>query len=56
VPAQLSHRKDEPRDAIEFAELPETISGKIRWVRLRDAGIEKHSDPGAAPAGEFSDR
>ena len=41
---------------IEFAELPKTISGKIRRVQLRDAEIEKHSDPGVAPPGEFSDR
>jgi acetyl-CoA synthetase len=41
---------------LEFAELPKTISGKIRRVQLRDAEKEKHSDPGAAPPGEFTDR
>jgi acetyl-CoA synthetase len=41
---------------IEFAELPKTISGKIRRVQLRDAEKEKHSDPDAAPPGEFTDR
>ncbi|MEV6488239.1 AMP-binding protein [Actinoplanes sp. NPDC051633] len=41
---------------LEFAELPKTISGKIRRVQLRDAELEKHSEPGAAPAGEFTDR
>ncbi|GLY94925.1 AMP-binding protein [Actinoplanes sp. NBRC 103695] len=40
---------------LEFAELPKTISGKIRRVRLRDAEREKHSTPGATPPGEFSD-
>jgi acetyl-CoA synthetase len=41
---------------IEFAELPKTISGKIRRVQLRDAEREKHSAPDAAPPGEFTDR
>jgi acetyl-CoA synthetase len=41
---------------LEFAELPKTISGKIRRVQLRDAELEKHARPGAAPAGEFRDR
>ncbi len=41
---------------IEFAELPKTISGKIRRVQLRDAEQEKHSAPDAAPPGEFVDR
>ena len=41
---------------LEFADLPKTISGKIRRVQLRDAEREKHSAPGAAPAGEFTDR
>ncbi|HEU4348014.1 MAG TPA: AMP-binding protein [Actinoplanes sp.] len=41
---------------IEFAELPKTISGKIRRVQLRDAEQEKHALPGAAPSGEFTDR
>ena len=40
---------------IEFAELPKTISGKIRRVQLRDAEQEKHAAPDAAPAGEFRD-
>jgi acetyl-CoA synthetase len=40
---------------IEFAELPKTISGKIRRVQLRDAEQEKHSAPDAAPPGEFLD-
>jgi acetyl-CoA synthetase len=41
---------------IEFAELPKTISGKIRRVQLRDAEQEKHAEPYATPAGEFIDR
>jgi acetyl-CoA synthetase len=41
---------------IEFAELPKTISGKIRRVQLRDAEQEKHAAPDAAPPGEFTDR
>jgi acetyl-CoA synthetase len=40
---------------IEFAELPKTISGKIRRVQLRDAERDKHADPSARPAGEFRD-
>jgi acetyl-CoA synthetase len=40
---------------LEFADLPKTISGKIRRVRLRDAEREKHSTPGATPPGEFTD-
>jgi acetyl-CoA synthetase len=40
---------------IEFAELPKTISGKIRRVQLREAEQEKHAAPDAAPAGEFRD-
>ncbi|MGE0026077.1 MAG: AMP-binding protein [Thermoleophilia bacterium] len=38
---------------LEFAELPKTISGKIRRVALRDRERELHADP-AAPAGEFT--
>jgi acetyl-CoA synthetase len=40
---------------LEFAELPKTISGKIRRVELRAAEVEKHADPNAQPAGEFTD-
>jgi acetyl-CoA synthetase len=40
---------------IEFAELPKTISGKIRRVQLREAEQEKHAAPDAAPPGEFRD-
>jgi len=39
---------------LEFAELPKTISGKIRRVELRAAEVEKHADPSAAPPGEFA--
>ncbi|HET7042457.1 MAG TPA: hypothetical protein VFI13_10575, partial [Gemmatimonadales bacterium] len=39
---------------LEFAELPKTISGKIRRVALRDRERELHADPGAAPPGEFT--
>jgi acetyl-CoA synthetase len=39
---------------IEFAELPKTISGKIRRVELRAAEREKHADPEDRPAGEFT--
>jgi acetyl-CoA synthetase len=38
---------------LEFAELPKTISGKIRRVELRDSEGSKHADPEARPAGEF---
>jgi acetyl-CoA synthetase len=41
---------------LEFAELPKTISGKIRRVELRASEGDKHADPEAAVAGEFSDR
>ncbi|WP_037409239.1 AMP-binding protein [Candidatus Solirubrobacter pratensis] len=41
---------------LEFAELPKTISGKIRRVELRAGEADKHGDPGAAVPGEFSDR
>ena len=40
---------------IEFAELPKTISGKIRRVQLREAEMEKHESPDATPPGEFRD-
>jgi acetyl-CoA synthetase len=39
---------------IEFAELPKTISGKIRRVQLREAERAKHSSPDR-PYGEFWD-
>jgi acetyl-CoA synthetase len=38
---------------IEFADLPKTISGKIRRVELRAAEQDKHADPTAKPDGEF---
>ncbi|WP_432972303.1 AMP-binding protein [Dactylosporangium sp. CA-233914] len=38
---------------IEFAELPKTISGKIRRVELRGQEEAKHPDPASRPAGEF---
>jgi acetyl-CoA synthetase len=41
---------------LEFAELPKTISGKIRRVQLRDAEQRKHAAPDARPPGEFVDR
>jgi acetyl-CoA synthetase len=42
---------------IEFAELPKTISGKIRRVELRTRETDLRTDPagGAAPEGEWSD-
>jgi acetyl-CoA synthetase len=40
---------------LEFADLPKTISGKIRRVELRAAEREKHADPGTRPPGEFWD-
>jgi acetyl-CoA synthetase len=40
---------------LEFAELPKTISGKIRRVELRDAEQAKHDSPDADPPGEFRD-
>jgi acetyl-CoA synthetase len=39
---------------LEFADLPKTISGKIRRVELRAAELTKHADPTAVPPGEFS--
>jgi acetyl-CoA synthetase len=41
---------------LEFAELPKTISGKIRRVELRASEESKHGDGDAAVAGEYSDR
>jgi acetyl-CoA synthetase len=38
---------------LEFAELPKTISGKIRRVELRGRENEVHGDPAAAVAGEY---
>lgn len=40
---------------LEFAELPKTISGKIRRVELRQREAELYKDPEARPAGEFRD-
>ncbi|WP_127501603.1 AMP-binding protein [Actinoplanes solisilvae] len=39
---------------LEFAELPKTISGKIRRVELRAAELEKHANVSETPPGEFS--
>jgi acetyl-CoA synthetase len=39
---------------LEFAELPKTISGKIRRVELRAAELEKHADVSVLPPGEFA--
>jgi len=41
---------------LEFAELPKTISGKIRRVELRASEGDKHGDAEAAVAGEWSDK
>jgi acetyl-CoA synthetase len=38
---------------LEFAELPKTISGKIRRVELRVRESDVHADPSAPVAGEF---
>ncbi|WP_446214998.1 AMP-binding protein [Micromonospora sp. IBHARD004] len=38
---------------LEFAELPKTISGKIRRTELRSAERDKHADAQARPAGEY---
>ncbi|MBL7253826.1 AMP-binding protein [Paractinoplanes lichenicola] len=38
---------------LEFADLPKTISGKIRRVELRLAEATKNADPATIPAGEF---
>jgi acetyl-CoA synthetase len=40
---------------LEFAELPKTISGKIRRVELRAGEAVKHADPDARPDGEYRD-
>ncbi|HTJ33421.1 MAG TPA: AMP-binding protein [Dactylosporangium sp.] len=40
---------------LEFAELPKTISGKIRRVELRAQEHAKHADPQSRPDGEFWD-
>lgn len=39
---------------LEFAELPKTISGKIRRVELRGREGELHADPASAPPGEYT--
>ena len=39
---------------LEFADLPKTISGKIRRVELRAAERAKHADPTVRPEGEFT--
>ncbi|MET0494368.1 MAG: AMP-binding protein [Actinoplanes sp.] len=41
---------------IEFADLPKTISGKIRRVQLREAERIKHKAADATPPDEFTDR
>ncbi|HEY0453052.1 AMP-binding protein [Actinophytocola sp.] len=38
---------------LEFADLPKTISGKIRRVELRGREHEVHGDPAATVAGEY---
>jgi acetyl-CoA synthetase len=40
---------------LEFAELPKTISGKIRRVDLRGREAELYKDPNARPEGEYRD-
>ncbi len=40
---------------LEFAELPKTISGKIRRVELRDAERTKYDATNATPPGEYRD-
>ena len=39
---------------LEFADLPKTISGKIRRVELRGREGELHADTAATPPGEFT--
>jgi acetyl-CoA synthetase len=39
---------------IEFADLPKTVSGKIRRVELRAAEVAKHADGAGAPPGEHT--
>ena len=41
---------------LEFAELPKTISGKIRRVELRASEETKHGNGDATVSGEWSDR
>jgi acetyl-CoA synthetase len=38
---------------LEFADLPKTISGKIRRVELRAGELAAHAVPDARPAGEY---
>jgi len=38
---------------LEFADLPKTISGKIRRVELRAGELAAHAAPDARPAGEY---
>jgi acetyl-CoA synthetase len=38
---------------LEFAELPKTISGKIRRVELRASERDKHAEDDARPSGEY---
>jgi acetyl-CoA synthetase len=40
---------------LEFAELPKTISGKIRRVELRHREAQVHADPHARPDNEYRD-
>lgn len=40
---------------LEFAELPKTISGKIRHVELRGRETTLHAHAGARPEGEYRD-
>ncbi|AGL20084.1 AMP-binding protein [Actinoplanes sp. N902-109] len=40
---------------LEFADLPKTISGKIRRVELREAERDKHTSTDGPPPGEFRD-
>jgi acetyl-CoA synthetase len=49
--AQLAPYKRVRR--LEFAELPKTISGKIRRVELRGTENDKYAAPDHRPAGEF---
>jgi acetyl-CoA synthetase len=40
---------------LEFAELPKTISGKIRRVELRHREVRLRANPNAQPDGEYRD-
>jgi acetyl-CoA synthetase len=40
---------------LEFADLPKTISGKIRRVQLREAERTKHGAADTTPPGEYRD-